>query len=378
MYFLFDNHKGYCAYYAGATLFMLRSLGLPSRITVGFMTIDRSDKNKGWYWYYADQAHAWVQVYFPGFGWLDFDTTVGNDDAQESPSPDGTPPMQPPHAWFASEGQIVAIDTLKRTLQLKVAQILFHDKVYKTKHSATNILLDVSMAYIQKDSMPLALKEVKVGDTATAVSYADAIKKMQDANAKDCAETIMAKMPSPAPMDDVYIKKTPEQIKEEQLQKAMQGKPFSWKDLILKVVCASVLLFLLFLSIPMLVFNYFKIRSETAKDIEQMAYWQYRAFSFYLHQLGYFRTEITPLNYAKNIVDGQLGTSFTSFMNVYLKMKYTGQRISAIEAQIIEPFLKNNIKIIQSKVSFRARFNSFLRPLRSITFYNNNPTQEGF
>jgi vacuolar-type H+-ATPase subunit D/Vma8 len=59
-------------------------------------------------------------------------------------------------------------------------------------------------------------------------------------------------------------------------------------------------------------------------------------------------------------------------------MKYTGQKISAIEAQIIEPFLKNNIKIIQSKVSFRARFNSFLRPLRSITFYNNNPTQEGF
>jgi protein-glutamine gamma-glutamyltransferase len=280
MYFLFDNHKGYCAYYAGATLFMLRSLGIPSRITVGFMTIDRSDKNKGWYWYYADQAHAWVQVYFPGFGWLDFDTTVGNDDAQESPSPDGTPPMQPPHAWFASEGQIVAIDTLKRTLQLKVAQILFHDKAYKTKHSATNILLDVSMAYIQKDSMPLALKEVKVGDTATAVSYADAIKKMQDANAKDCAETIMAKMPSPAPMDDVYIKKTPEQIKEEQLQKAMQGKPFSWKDLILKVVCASVLLFLLFLSIPMLIFNYFKIRSKTAKDIEQKAYWQYCAFSF--------------------------------------------------------------------------------------------------
>src|SRR5689334_24556482 len=57
--------KGYCAYYAGATLFMLRSLGIPSRIAVGFLTEDRSDKNKGWYWYYANQAHAWVQVYFP-------------------------------------------------------------------------------------------------------------------------------------------------------------------------------------------------------------------------------------------------------------------------------------------------------------------------
>ncbi len=70
MYFLFENRKGYCAYYAGATLFMLRSLGIPSRIAVGFLTVDRSGgKNKGWYWYYADQAHAWVQVYFPGL-WL--------------------------------------------------------------------------------------------------------------------------------------------------------------------------------------------------------------------------------------------------------------------------------------------------------------------
>ena len=59
MYFLFENRKGYCAYYAGATLFMLRSLGIPSRIAVGFLTVDRSGgKNKGWYWYYADQAHA--------------------------------------------------------------------------------------------------------------------------------------------------------------------------------------------------------------------------------------------------------------------------------------------------------------------------------
>jgi protein-glutamine gamma-glutamyltransferase len=60
-YFLFENKKGYCAYYAGATLFLLRSLGIPSRIAAGFLTVDRSSKNPGWYWFYADQAHAWVQ-----------------------------------------------------------------------------------------------------------------------------------------------------------------------------------------------------------------------------------------------------------------------------------------------------------------------------
>jgi transglutaminase-like putative cysteine protease len=62
--FLFKTHAGYCTYYAGASLFMLRALGIPVRFTTGFATINRSDKNKGWYWFYASQAHAWTQVYF--------------------------------------------------------------------------------------------------------------------------------------------------------------------------------------------------------------------------------------------------------------------------------------------------------------------------
>ena len=83
--FLFKTHAGYCTYYAGASLFMLRALGVPTRFTTGFATINRSDKNKGWYWFYASQAHAWTQVYFPGYGWLDFDMTIGNEDQQGAP-----------------------------------------------------------------------------------------------------------------------------------------------------------------------------------------------------------------------------------------------------------------------------------------------------
>ncbi len=100
-YFLFDNRKGYCAYYAGATLFMLRALGIPSRIAAGFLTIDRSSKNPGWYWFYEDQAHAWVQVYFPGYGWMDFDTTIPDVNTQQASQPDQTPPldMQQVYWW---------------------------------------------------------------------------------------------------------------------------------------------------------------------------------------------------------------------------------------------------------------------------------------
>ncbi len=148
IYFLTENHKGYCAYFAGATLFMLRSLGIPSRIAVGFLTEERSDKNKGWYWYYANQAHAWVQVYFPGYGWLDFDTTVGNDDeSRPTPQPDGTPPMQPPKAWLAADGIVETVDTLKKTLQMSVKQIVFHDKDYKLS-SPISINMDMKVAGI--------------------------------------------------------------------------------------------------------------------------------------------------------------------------------------------------------------------------------------
>ena len=45
--FLFKTHAGYCTYYAGASLFMLRAMGIPARFTTGFATINRSDKNKG-------------------------------------------------------------------------------------------------------------------------------------------------------------------------------------------------------------------------------------------------------------------------------------------------------------------------------------------
>lgn len=370
MYFLFDNHKGYCAYYAGATLFMLRSLGIPSRITVGFLTIDRSDKNKGWYWYYADQAHAWVQVYFPGYGWLDFDTTVGDDEAQQSPSPDGTPPMQPPHAWFAGEGQIVSIDTLKRTMTLKIGQLLFHDKEYKVKKGSVDALLDVSIANIQKDSVNIDLKQVNIGDSATAVSYAEALKKMPDGNAGESGEVILARMNAPIPVDDIYIKKSPDQIKEEQLQKQKSLKPVSYKLILIQIAALLGALLILFFTIPGIVLAWYKWRIKTAETPEQKAYWQYRGFCYYLHQLGYYRGEITPLNYARNIVDERFGTNFAGFMNSYLRVKYTGHKMNETENRMTENFMTGSIGKIEKQIALKARLQSFLKPWRTFNYFS--------
>jgi tetratricopeptide (TPR) repeat protein len=74
-YFLFDAKKGYCSYYAFAATLLLRSLGIPSRVAVGFF-IDPEQSAFDYYPVRSDMAHAWVEVYFPRYGWIEFDPTT--------------------------------------------------------------------------------------------------------------------------------------------------------------------------------------------------------------------------------------------------------------------------------------------------------------
>ena len=74
--FVNNTKRGYCQHYAGAMTLMLRLLGIPSRVAVGFTSgrYDEDDKE----WVVSDtNAHAWVEVYFPRFGWIPFDPTPG-------------------------------------------------------------------------------------------------------------------------------------------------------------------------------------------------------------------------------------------------------------------------------------------------------------
>ena len=65
---------GYCQHYAGAMAVMLRLLGIPARVAVGFT----AGTWKGGVWTVTDhQAHAWVEAWFDGYGWLAFDPTPG-------------------------------------------------------------------------------------------------------------------------------------------------------------------------------------------------------------------------------------------------------------------------------------------------------------
>jgi hypothetical protein len=368
MYFLFENRKGYCAYYAGATLFMLRSLGIPSRIAVGFLTMDRSDKNKGWYWYYADQAHAWVQVYFPGFGWLDFDTTVGNSDAQESPQPDGTPPMQPSTAWLAADGVVETVDTAKKILTMNVTRYVFHDKEYKLA-KPMQINMDMKIAAVRIDSIEVPMSRIVKGDEATAVSYAEALKLMQAQN-NETAEHLAARFPSPAPIDEVYLKRKDVQKKENQAAAKQTEEKISPKDILQTAAIVAGAIILLVLLLPTIIYRYFMYRYTSAKDGKQKSYWGYRTMLYYLHQAGIERGMATPMQFARNTVDPRFGTNMAGYMNIYLKVKYTKQAPTANEQEYVSGFVKPFIAQVRKQVEFRKRFIGFINPSRSIAFFN--------
>jgi len=73
-YFLFDAPGGFCSYYATAMAVMLRTQGVPARVVVGFATGDYDGLLRK-YRVPAKAAHAWVEVYFSGYGWIEFEPT---------------------------------------------------------------------------------------------------------------------------------------------------------------------------------------------------------------------------------------------------------------------------------------------------------------
>jgi transglutaminase-like putative cysteine protease len=74
-HFLFDSRKGYCSYFAFSMTLMARSLGLPARVAVGFFVAPEMSV-MDYHAIRADLAHAWVEIYFEDYGWIEFDPTA--------------------------------------------------------------------------------------------------------------------------------------------------------------------------------------------------------------------------------------------------------------------------------------------------------------
>ncbi len=86
-YVLFEIREGYCDYYASAFAVMARSLGIPARIVTGYAQ-GQFDAKRGLYQVYQYNAHTWAEVYFPTYGWIQFEPTASQPTI-ERPQPGG-------------------------------------------------------------------------------------------------------------------------------------------------------------------------------------------------------------------------------------------------------------------------------------------------
>ena len=73
-FFLFEQRRGYCQNYASAMITMLRSLGIPARLVVGFAPGLWNEDREVWE-VQTRHYHAWPEVYFPEYGWIEFEPT---------------------------------------------------------------------------------------------------------------------------------------------------------------------------------------------------------------------------------------------------------------------------------------------------------------
>jgi protein-glutamine gamma-glutamyltransferase len=82
-HFLFETRRGYCEQIASSMAVLVRALGIPARLVTGYGPGERNPLT-GYFEVKQSDAHAWVEVYYPGIGWLPYDPTFGVPEAAPS------------------------------------------------------------------------------------------------------------------------------------------------------------------------------------------------------------------------------------------------------------------------------------------------------
>ena len=98
-YVLFYLRQGYCDYYASSMVVLLRALGIPSRLAAGYAQ-GQYDYTKRAFIVRQRDAHAWPEVFFPHYGWVEFEPTSARPPVERPrasrPIQELSPPQSPP------------------------------------------------------------------------------------------------------------------------------------------------------------------------------------------------------------------------------------------------------------------------------------------
>jgi len=85
-WFLFDYQTGFCEWDASAAVILLRAAGVPARMAAGYAqgtprqdagNLQELAESDAYYEVYGTDLHTWPEVYFPGYGWIEFEPTGG-------------------------------------------------------------------------------------------------------------------------------------------------------------------------------------------------------------------------------------------------------------------------------------------------------------
>ena len=370
--FLFNTHEGYCTYYATSSLFMLRSLGIPSRVAVGFMTVDRSYKSPGWYWYYADQAHAWTQVYIPEYGWLDFDMTVSNSDAEEAPQPDGTPPTPPTKETFVGKGLITVVDTISKRMEVRVDQMIINDNgIALDSTQVMDMNFDVNQAKVFAGDQPISLKNVKLGDTAVMVSFDYKLGRIRNKKQNEDIKDYIKLFPDPVTIMEVYVPKIEEDTLGEDLKEEHESLIETITDWSIYILIFIFLLVLILLCLPITYFWWLSKKAKQKASITSLSETNYKNALFLLNQMGLPRGFQTPMIYARDVVDPKFGTRLETFVNLYQQLKYSDIELTNNEVEFIKGFHSEFNQKVLSQYSKSEQFFNFIKPHKWIHFMLN-------
>jgi hypothetical protein len=113
--FLFRHRAGYCQQFAGAAALLLRLDGVPTRVVAGFATGVQSGPAR--YTVRDRDAHEWIEVYFPGYGWVPFNPTPGAADARIAT---GLDPLGSPSRAAGTPGQLPVAAVLAALIALSL------------------------------------------------------------------------------------------------------------------------------------------------------------------------------------------------------------------------------------------------------------------
>jgi hypothetical protein len=108
-HFLFNLKRGYSEYFASAMTVMLRTQGIPARLATGYTVGDRLPDHDDIFIVNDSHSHAWVEVFFPRYGWITFEPTPG------ARLPLATIPVQDPAAppfGLAEEDAFFGLDCI--------------------------------------------------------------------------------------------------------------------------------------------------------------------------------------------------------------------------------------------------------------------------